>query len=944
MSAADPQTPPVPPDSPAPAAAPVPPDSQPVPKDSPAPTAAPVPPNSQPVPKDSPAPAAAPVPRASLTARLLPWLPALLVTLFGLHLLWPVPTGVMPLSADHTVHLTRAYLYGDQLAGGHLVGWSPTWFFGFPLGELYPVLGDLGVLLLRVLSLGLLDWPQAYVLLFTLVFLTQGWAMLRCGRALGWGPIPGLCAALLVLADVGAYREGGWTYTVLYGVWPQALATALAWLAFAELALATAPVPSDSPKKPVPSDSPTRVRRHLVLATLATAGALLAHPMAVMMLAIGAPLYLLTHALRGPATLRTRLASTTLHLTLALPLGAALAAWWLLPMLAHAPWMASYGWLHAPLADMLRMASLGQWTQHMPAAVGHCASLGLLAAALLGRAPLRFFALWTLAHWLLASTDLFWNLRLDWIAGSFQHIQYQRFLIAAKPGFFLLAGAALGGLVHLALRTWSNRHVRSAIRRPLALVPFALALALAAWQLQDTRTLMHRGHVGEIQLDRIPGNQGFAADYAAFLAWARATWDARDADYRISFRADRNLHWFMDSPVSTHTPSYKQGFTPGDNFVHKPETGDPALLRRLGVRYIVGTGSLPPAGSARVAQFGQIHVFELADPEPPAHLEGTGQLTIEHPSLGEGLRVRVTGVHDERTRLVLHVAGYPRWQLTFTPDHGPPEQLEWYEVPVLGDSPIATQAQRRAGELRGGKALGDDGHEPTLIAAPARDGTYELRYRRWGRVDILALILTLAGLLALFTLARSRTLLPRLLPWARRLTHPLLLTTLLVLALALAVLRHHRGSVREHDLASARLRRGDAEATRMHPGPLKTDMILFPAVLATPGRNNLSEATFKNIQLGPTLTGWYALDDDDAKLRRRGTHRLRIFARPHASDTWTPLADLAVRHRPDRRHLGEVTVPPALQSIALDLRVEIETTGEAPPKIGFDLTLPEATP
>jgi hypothetical protein len=116
----------------------------------------------------------------------------------------------------------------------------------------------------------------------------------------------------------------------------------------------------------------------------------------------------------------------------------------------------------------------------------------------------------------------------------------------------------------------------------------------------------------------------------------------------------------------------------------------------------------------------------------------------------------------------------------------------------------------------------------------------------------------------------------------------------------------------------------------MHPGPLKTDMILFPAVLATPGRNNLSEATFKKIQLGPTLTGWYALDDDDAKLRRRGSHRLRIFARPHASDTWTPLADLAVRHRPDRRHLGEVTVPPALQSIALDLRVEIETTGEAP--------------
>ena len=138
------------------------------------------------------------------TRRILTWLsgqvPFLLVTLFGLYLLWPVPAGVMPLSADHTVHLTRAFLYGEQLAGGHLVGWSPTWFFGFPLGELYPVLGDLGVVALRVLGL---DWPQAYALLFTLVFLTQGWVLLRCGRALGWGPIPGLVAALLVLADVG---------------------------------------------------------------------------------------------------------------------------------------------------------------------------------------------------------------------------------------------------------------------------------------------------------------------------------------------------------------------------------------------------------------------------------------------------------------------------------------------------------------------------------------------------------------------------------------------------------------------------------------------------------------------------------------------------------------------------------------------------------------------
>ena len=42
-------------------------------------------------------------------------------------------------------------------------------------GELYPVLGDAMIIAARVLSFGLLDWPAAYALGFTVVFLTQGW-------------------------------------------------------------------------------------------------------------------------------------------------------------------------------------------------------------------------------------------------------------------------------------------------------------------------------------------------------------------------------------------------------------------------------------------------------------------------------------------------------------------------------------------------------------------------------------------------------------------------------------------------------------------------------------------------------------------------------------------------------------------------------------------------
>jgi len=773
-----------------------------------------------------------------------------------------------------------------------------------------------------------------------------------------------------VLADVGAYREGGWIYTVTYGVWPQALATSLAWLAFAELALAgrvtTAAVPSASPARP---------GRALARAALAAAAALLAHPMAIMMLALGAPLFLFTVGLRGADTTthdrRDQFTTTARHLLITLTVGLALAAWWLLPMTAHRGWMASYGWLHAPLADMLRWASHGQWAFSMPPAVGHCAALGLLAAATVGRGPLRFFALWTVVHWLLASTDAFWALRLDHLSAGFSHIQYQRFIIAAKPGIFLLAGVAVGGLVHLAIKTWPKRqghavrvhatvpptpmptrrrrYLRTRTRKALAALLIAAALALAAALAAGTRTTMQRHHVGEVQTERVPGDPAFAADYAAFLAWARGKWDARDADYRITVRADRNAHWFMDAPVTTHTPTYKQGFTPGDNFVHKPETGDPALLRRLGVRYLLATGTTGPPGARKVAQFGKLTVFELAARDGLTHLESTaagdpallGTVTVEHTDPGAGLvRVRVADAAPD-ARLVFHIAGYPRWDLSFQPDDGAPEPVEWIEVPVVGDGPSATQEDRRAGRLRGGKALGDDGREPTLIAAPAHDGVYELRYARWRRADILGLALALAGLAALIALLRARhDPLARLHAPLRRASHPAVIIAALTLGLALAAVRHRGAAAREHDLASARLRRGEPTATRMTAGPLKTDMLIFPAVLANPGRHGTAEITFPAVHLGDHLDGWYALDDDDAKQRRRGDHRLTISASPPGAAVWTTLFDAPVPHRPDRRWLDAVTIPANLRGVPVDLHVVVTTTGEHPPRLGFDLRLP----
>ncbi|MEM7152704.1 MAG: hypothetical protein AAF799_07670 [Myxococcota bacterium] len=856
--------------------------------------------------------------------RLWAALPWLLVTGLSLALLWPVPSGRMPLSADHTVHLTRISLFAEQLAQGQLRGWSTAWFFGTPVGELYPVLGDLLIVGIRALSFGLLSWPQAYALGFAIVFTVQGWALLRVGRALGLGPVPGLVAALLVLADVGAYREGGWMYTVTYGVWPQALSTALTWLALAELCVACET-----------EDSLVR-RRRLATTGLAMGGALLAHPMAMLSFAIGGPLLVLTVGLRSVATLRR----TAIVSALAAALGLSVAAWWLVPMLSHRAWMASYGWMWLPLDRMAAQVAEGHWTQAMPTAVGMTASAGLLGLAIFGSRPARFVAAFALVQWLLASRDTLWTLRLDQLSEGFAHIQYQRFLTSAKPGLLLAAGAALGLLLRGAGLLWP---LRKPWARPLAAALVAGAIGLGGWMVTGQRELSRKHDVGTIQLERMPGQPQFDGEYAQLVDWMsnERAQASEHPPYRTTVIAPRNLHWFMDAPALTGMPLYKQGFTPGDNFVHKPEAGKTGLLDALRVRYVVTTGRRGPRRAKQVAAFGQIRVLERNGWEqlPIAWLDGPGRVEVLEDDVDGGVvRVRVSDSEDG-TRLVFGVGGFPRWTL-----ERDGESIEWFEAPVLGDGPDATTASRRAGELRGGKAHGDDGTEPTLIAAQVGDGEYELRYHpRQGRdiaSGLLSLVaLLLCGLLAWrpdrFTAPTQR--LDALIERMRPVAHPFVLGGLVVLLIIGAVVRHSQADTREDAQAFGWLDDGYGKPGRhARAGLLKTDMLILPAVLVDARRKAPAEVVFPKVTLGPTLDGWIAIDDDAAKMKRRGRHRFRVEAlAPDGSAT--SLTESTLAHRPGRRLLSIDTA--ALEGQQVDLRVVITSEGKAPPPLGFDFDL-----
>lgn len=859
------------------------------------------------------------LPRAvALASRHGPWLA---VVLLSAWLVWPVPTGAMPMSADHTVHLTRTWMWAQELAGGSLRGWSDIWFFGTPVGELYPVLGDAIVILIRVLSLGLLDWPSAYAVGFFVVFTVQGLALLRVGRAVGIGPMPGLVAAALLLVDVGAYREGGWLYTVLYGVWPQALSTALSWLAMAELAVACS------------SDDEAIARRRVGTAALALGGALLAHPMAMLSMAIGGPLLVVTLGVAGTKALRR----TAVTSVVAAVLGLAVAAWWLVPMLSHRGWMASYGWMWRSLESMGEHALDGEIAQAMPSAVGWCILAGIAIVAVAGSRIARFLVAFGVVQWAMASTDALWELRLDQLSSGFSHIQYQRFIIAAKPGLFLAAGIGIGMLVHGGAQLWKGP--RTPVRQGIAIACWLAAIGAVGWMTQASRAPMAKYEVGTIQTARLPGEEAREAELAELTQWLDNERTSDDRPWKITFTASRNVHWFMDAPVFSGVPVYKQGFTPGDNFVHKPESGASRVLDRARVRYVVADRKRGGRGQP-VAELGGLRVLERPrwNEQGIAWLDGPGTLSIVTDDAEGGVVAGHIEGADETTRLVFAIGGFPRWTLVHEGS-----VVEWFEVPITAREPIATQADRRGGVLRGGKADGDDGSEPTLIAANVGDGSFELSYQSTSARDVLALVMSAIafGLAGALAWPHERLAFAgRWLDQARRklafVGHPAVLGALVIAGLLFAVVRWREGSASEGQRAVGWLADGRAQVQgKASTRPFKTDMLIQPAVRIPGLRRGPSTLVFPDVPLGDTLQGWVAIDDDASKLRREGTHRMTIEL--GHDGTFTTLKTWKVPHRGGTTPIA-LPIPDGFGDTG-DVRVIVDSEGKRPPPLGFDLQL-----
>jgi hypothetical protein len=830
-----------------------------------------------------------------------------IVVLVAAIVLWPIPF-VVPRSQDHTVHLARAWIVGQNLASGHVTGWSPTWFFGFPAGELYPVLGDLAVSSLRALTFGALPWPYCYALAFWCGYVLAALALVRASRVLGWGGAPGLVAALLFVLDPGETREGGYRFTAFFGVWLAPLAVSWTWLAMAKLHAAT--------------QEPTVSGRRLLGVALPLSGALLAHPMTLpLLMAMMVPFVLLRP--------RKTWMRTIVAACLAVAIAGTLTAWHLLPMMVHRAWTGNFGALHLGLQRMIEEAASGAWTTNMTAPVGVSITAGLVWAAARGDRFARFAAAAALLTWLLASREAFWLPRLDRFADAFAALQYQRFVMCAKPGFFLVTGVVVTAAVRA---SWPRRDALR--RRPARLAAALVTAAWIAWLAHGTVTHaqakavgapLHRGADAE-------ASASFEESWSEYLAWAKQRWDERDGFFRIAYQTvSRHGHGFADAPVFTGAPAFKIGSTPGESFVHRVESDRSAVLDRLRVRYLV---TLVPTRAKPVAKFGAISVIERAVRDDVARIVGPGRVAIVQDDV-DHVVVDVDGT-DGSSRLELAIAGYPRWELLHDG-----EPVEWYEVPVVGSGPFATQAERRAGRFVAGVADRTEPTEPMLIAADARDGRWELRYRRVLPVDLVGWLLFAAGIALVLVLRRPSM---QSTPWLDRLAAavpPWLVLAGLAIAAAFPVRRWFERRAAEAHLASAQL--DDAvEVAGIEACALEIDRILGPAACVDPGGSRAT-ATFTDRWVGAEpLTGYVAIDDSSRE--RRGHARLEISARTDGGD-WIPIYGEAVRFSRPRQDLA-IDLSRFEPGTRIDLRVDlvdlVDLDAERT-RLGFDFDLPAST-
>lgn len=523
-------------------------------------------------------------------AALRPRLPSLLVVAgFGV-LLFPIWLGDPPVSRDHAMHYMQTQVFVDLVHQGQVRGFSQQLNTGYPFGDAYPILGYALTSALHLLSGGLVELRTSYAMGIACVWALSSWAIYalgqRAARELGLGGSQaasyarwaGAMAALIFLTDPGASRQGGWTYAMFHGVWPQLLSTGL-WLASLEFGWRAILRPST---------------RGASLFGLALGASVVAHPFGMITGALSLfawPIAWSFARRRHPRHegLAQAPAGSWRVLALAFTLAIALSAGTVTTFFASAGSMARAPIPWASLEELASGLITGELFTNARALAGVLALLGIIAVARRGHA-----LAWSIAGGLglclvLGSDAAITVLRLDLVVQGFENLQFPRYAFAAKGLWCCLAG--LGGCVILlaldrVLATPPPSSINPTTEVPSSASPswgrlwIALLTAPIMWACFSSASL------------NLPQPVGAAASMDAhaqevdrlLIEELRAAKAGRVAFLRVGMSG---ATYPLFSIVDAGSPVSLDAHVPAVNYKHRMRTRIPPALRAMGVTHLI---------------------------------------------------------------------------------------------------------------------------------------------------------------------------------------------------------------------------------------------------------------------------------------------------------------------------------------------------------------------
>lgn len=547
--------------------------------------------------------------------------------------MWPLPFE-QPLSQDHANHYLNLEIFWELLGSGHLFGWTDRIATGHPFGDTYGTLVYLLPTVPKILSFGWLSTATCYALTIWGVWVLGAAIVGGITRRITGGWLaPWLASAAFVL-DVGADREGGWLYSMFHAVWPQWLASVVFLGAVWRLLRLW--------------QEPTWQR--LGLASAVVGVGIWMHPMNALNFALFAPVLAVVLGLYGRDESRTS-GSGLLWVVAAHVLGALIGLGWMAHMLVA---RASVGeWV----ASGTQLLTLGdRWWQgtlfgHSVPIWGALALFGVVVALRRRQPEVALILAGATTFTLLQSMDLLAGLELaHW--DTLPDLMWRRFVLTAKPFWFVLTGVGAGAVI-AGLRNTPQARPNWPIGW-LAAAPVSVALLLNLHTLAPgpaARPL----HAGQADLGKTVRALKLVLQPELETQSGRvAFWRDRgdDGEYPLVAFADLGLSY-----VATQVP-------PTQAFTYANAGRDLATLRKLGVRWVVSQGPADNEGLKKLGTAGPYVVYRVTgDVAPhPVELKGPGKLEVVS---WEPMRrvLKLEGVTEKSTLHVLH-GPYLKWQVT----------------------------------------------------------------------------------------------------------------------------------------------------------------------------------------------------------------------------------------------------------------------------------------